>query len=87
MPIFEIGKSIDDVECHRYENWSSVSGSSLSGSIENSLSRSRRCFQINDPGEVAGQQNYYGTTRNITPGPGTYEGKLMSFHVVAFVIK
>jgi hypothetical protein len=75
MPIFEIGKSLSDIESHRYESWGSISGSGLKGSVENSLSRSKRCFQIDNAGETNHNQNYYSTTRNITPGPGTYPRK------------
>jgi len=79
MPIFEVGKSFDDIESHRYENWGSMSGSSLTGSVENSLSRSQRCFQIDKAGEANGNQNFYSSTRNLTPGPGTYKGILFVY--------
>lgn len=75
MPIFGIGKSLCDIEPHRYENWGSISGSGLSGSVENSLSRSQRCFQIENAGETNHNQNYFSTTRNLTPGPGAYRVK------------
>lgn len=75
MPLLELGKSLADVEPHQYESWGSMSGSGLSGSIENSLSRSQRCFQIERAGETNKNQNYFSTTRNLTPGPGTYQIK------------
>ena len=75
MPIFGIGKSLDDIESHRYSNWGSMSGSGLTGSVENSLSRSQRCFQVGSAGETNGNQNFYSSTRNLTPGPGSYEGR------------
>jgi len=75
MPIFGVGKSLSDIEPHRYESWGSISGSGLSGSVENSLSRTQRCFQIEHAGETNTNQNFYSGTRNITPGPGTYQVK------------
>lgn len=64
-----------DNNWRKYEAWGSISGTSLKGNIENSLSQSQRCFQVNSPSEQSYNHNYYGGTINITPGPGSYIGK------------
>jgi hypothetical protein len=63
-----------DAEWRKYEAWGSISGASLKGNIENSLGQSQRCFQVASPSEQSHNQNYYGGTPMITPGPGTYIG-------------
>mmetsp|Transcript_1129 Transcript_1129/g.1819 ORF Transcript_1129/g.1819 Transcript_1129/m.1819 type:complete len:469 (+) Transcript_1129:115-1521(+) len=61
-----------ELEWRTYDHWGSMSGSSMKGSIENTLSRSSRCFQVEKPGEQSHNVNYYSGTGAITPGPGSY---------------
>jgi hypothetical protein len=65
-----------DGEWRKCEAWGSISGASLKGNIENSLSQSQRCFQVVSPSEQSQSQNYYGGTQMITPGPGSYIGRI-----------
>jgi hypothetical protein len=61
----------------RFDHWGSISSvTSKSGSdAVSGLSRSQRCFQATNPvGEQLYNQNYYSSSRNFTPGPGSYEG-------------
>jgi hypothetical protein len=65
-----------DQEWRKYEAWGSISGTSLKGNIENSLGQSQRCFQVASPSEQVHNHNFYGGTAAITPGPGSYIGRV-----------
>eukprot|EP00607_Mallomonas_marina_P009894 CAMPEP_0182420678 /NCGR_PEP_ID=MMETSP1167-20130531/5650_1 /TAXON_ID=2988 /ORGANISM="Mallomonas Sp, Strain CCMP3275" /LENGTH=316 /DNA_ID=CAMNT_0024596945 /DNA_START=114 /DNA_END=1064 /DNA_ORIENTATION=- len=59
-----------------FEHWGSINSTiAKSGSDAISpLSRSSRCYQAKDPiGETVYQNNYFGGTPSITPGPGSYQ--------------
>eukprot|EP01041_Mallomonas_annulata_P010029 gene10029-20887_t len=73
----EISKNGSYSGSRKYDHWGYLASVTSKTGVDSisALSRSQRCFQIEDPvGEQLYSQNFYSGTSNFTPGPGTYQG-------------
>lgn len=67
------GNSCDD----SFTNYDTFKISNINKNTNKLGTRSERCFQKNMPvSEQLINQNYYSGTKNFTPGPNSYKGKL-----------